>query len=167
MEKKKPLLIAFEGLMSYWPAGYVRHGLVLPLAKLYPEQFDYQIGSWLCGRIFPPSVADQKERPAILVFGHSFGGITAARLAAKLHAIHQNVFLITGDPRMKPPAVPAGLPAFNFYQQGNGFSGFEMEGATNILLPKSVTHTAVPAQQQVRWQVEAVMGLHNAGKGGQ
>jgi hypothetical protein len=137
-------ILAFEGLVSYWPAAFVRRGLLEPLKVFYP-MMKYQVYPWWFPVFLP-------EEPVILV-GHSFGGSRAISIA------RPGDILVTLDPRSMFTTrfeAPA-LVAFNFYRKGR-MPGYEVAKAINVRLPDSVAHTEVPRQKEVFECLERLVG---------
>lgn len=137
-KQMKPHIIAFEGLLSFWPFGmFVRKGLLEPLSKEF--DFTYSIYSW-----WWPWVKIPKHQ-MVIVCGHSFGGKRAIEFYNKNY-VHIGV-VVSLDPRMKPPAALSSLTGiFNFYQTG-AFHGYQVSGAANTNLLCS--HTAIPSARAV------------------
>lgn len=144
----KPHVIAFEGLFSFWPAGYVRNGLLKPLAEKHPDKFTYEVYSWFWGR---PKIP--KDCGALIIVGHSFGGKRAIEFANE----NEIYATVTMDPRMQPPAAKNDR-TYNYYQQSSGLKGFKVDMASNILL-KDVSHTQIPYSIFPRMTLEKLLGL--------
>lgn len=158
------LVISFEGLASYF-AGFVRKGLIAPLARAHGDEFFSMNYAYTSSAKAAACVREWKSVQGshlrVTVIGHSFGGGIA--VPAFLSAARDIDFetVITLDPRswsadanaartksLDQFAAPANVRRFfNFYQRG-GMPGYRVLGAENYQI-QGTTHTALPRNSTV------------------